>query len=123
MTEPNFVLLYVADPVASARFYTDLLGKPAVENSANFAMFILDSGIKLGLWRTDDVEPAASLTGGGTELGFPFASLDQLEAKHADWSSRGLPIAQPPTRMDFGHTFVALDPDGHRLRAFVPMPM
>jgi len=22
--------------------------------------------------------------------------------------------------MDFGHTFVALDPDGHRLRVMVP---
>ena len=22
--------------------------------------------------------------------------------------------------MDFGHTFVAADPDGHRLRVFVP---
>jgi hypothetical protein len=31
---------------------------------------------------------------------------------------RGLPIAQAPTAMDFGPTFVALDPDGHRLRVF-----
>jgi hypothetical protein len=23
--------------------------------------------------------------------------------------------------MDFGHTFVALDPDGHRLRVFFPV--
>jgi len=29
-----------------------------------------------------------------------------------------LPIAQPLTQMDFGYTFVALDPDGHRLRVF-----
>jgi predicted enzyme related to lactoylglutathione lyase len=45
-----------------------------------------------------------------------------VEATHADWSKRGLTIAQPPTRMDFGHTFVALDPDGHRLRVFAPAP-
>ena len=25
-----------------------------------------------------------------------------------------------PTAMDFGFTFVALDPDGHRLRVFAP---
>jgi hypothetical protein len=25
-----------------------------------------------------------------------------------------------PTKMDFGTTFVALDPDGHRLRVFAP---
>ena len=38
----------------------------------------------------------------------------------ADWKQRGLPILQEPVQMDFGHTFVAADPDGHRLRVFVP---
>lgn len=33
---------------------------------------------------------------------------------------RGLSIAQAPVAMDFGMTFVALDPDGHRLRVFAP---
>jgi hypothetical protein len=35
---------------------------------------------------------------------------------YADWAGRGLAIAQRPTAMDFGYTFVALDRDGHRLR-------
>lgn len=38
----------------------------------------------------------------------------------ADWTGRGLKIAQPITCMSFGTTFVALDPDGHRLRVFAP---
>ncbi|WP_374468302.1 hypothetical protein [Ferrovibrio sp.] len=29
-------------------------------------------------------------------------------------------ILQPPTAMDFGYTFLAADPDGHRLRVFAP---
>ena len=33
---------------------------------------------------------------------------------------RGIEILQKPTRMDFGFTFVGLDPDGHRLRVFAP---
>jgi predicted enzyme related to lactoylglutathione lyase len=41
-----------------------------------------------------------------------------VEATHADWRRRGLTVIQPPTRMGFGHTFTALDPDGHRLRVF-----
>jgi predicted lactoylglutathione lyase len=41
---------------------------------------------------------------------------------HADWSERGVAIAQRPLAMDFGYTFVALDRDGHRLRVFVPEP-
>jgi predicted enzyme related to lactoylglutathione lyase len=45
------------------------------------------------------------------------AAVDQT---HADWRERGLKVAQPPTDMEFGRTFVALDPDGHRLRVFAP---
>ena len=33
---------------------------------------------------------------------------------------RGVKIAQAPTRMDFGYTFLGLDPDGHRVRVFAP---
>ena len=32
----------------------------------------------------------------------------------------GLRIIQEPTKMDFGFTFTAADPDGHRLRVFNP---
>jgi predicted enzyme related to lactoylglutathione lyase len=39
---------------------------------------------------------------------------------HAEWKRRGLTIVQAPTRLDFGTTFVAVDPDGHRLRVFAP---
>ena len=38
----------------------------------------------------------------------------------ARWQAFGAEIAQPPMQMDFGFTAVALDPDGHRLRVFVP---
>jgi hypothetical protein len=31
-------------------------------------------------------------------------------------------IIQEPTDMDFGRTFVGLDPDGHRVRVFAPAP-
>ena len=30
----------------------------------------------------------------------------------------GLKILQTPTDLDFGRTFVALDPDNHRLRVY-----
>ncbi len=31
---------------------------------------------------------------------------------------RGVEIIQPPMEADFGRTFTAVDPDGHRLRVF-----
>lgn len=120
MSDPNFVILYVNDPPASAAFYADLLGHPAIEQSPTFAMFALASGVMLGLWSRHTVEPAAKASGGGAELAFALDNNDAVRSTHADWSRRGLKFEQAPTTLDFGFTFVALDPDGHRLRVFAP---
>jgi catechol 2,3-dioxygenase-like lactoylglutathione lyase family enzyme len=117
--DPSYILLYVESATASAAFYGDLFGRPPVESSPGFALFVLASGVKFGLWTRHTVEPAATGTGGG-EIAIAVADTDTLNALHTDWVRRGLPIAQPITDMDFGRTFVALDPDGHRLRVFVP---
>jgi catechol 2,3-dioxygenase-like lactoylglutathione lyase family enzyme len=117
--DPNFILLYVESPAASAAFYGDLLGRPPVEASPTFAMFALASGVMLSLWARHTVEPAP-MGGGGGEIAFAVADADTVHALHADWAERGLTIIQPPTDMDFGRTFAALDPDGHRLRVFAP---
>jgi catechol 2,3-dioxygenase-like lactoylglutathione lyase family enzyme len=119
LPDPNFILLYVKNPAASAAFYGDLLGRPPVESSPSFAMFALASGVMLGLWARHTVEPAAT-AGGGGEIAFAVADADTVHALHDDWVGRGLTVIQPPTDMDFGRTFAALDPDGHRLRVFVP---
>ncbi|MBI3715851.1 MAG: VOC family protein [Betaproteobacteria bacterium] len=120
MIDPNFIILYVDSPATSTAFYTAILGKNPVDASPTFAMFALASGNMLGLWSKQAVEPAAKATGGGAELAFSLTDRAAVAALYADWSKRGLPIAQAPTDMDFGHTFVALDPDGHRLRVFAP---
>jgi catechol 2,3-dioxygenase-like lactoylglutathione lyase family enzyme len=120
MRNLNFVILYVDSPPASAAFYAELLGKQPVESSPTFAMFAMDSGVMLGLWSRHTVEPAATAAGGGAEVAFTVADAEAVRATHVDWSRRGLPIVQEPTAMDFGHTFVALDPDAHRLRVFAP---
>ena len=119
MPDPNFVILYVDDAASAATFYADLLRRPPIESSPTFAMFALDSGVMLGLWTKGGVQPAATPPGGG-ELGFSVADAAAVEALHGEWRQRGLTITQGPTEMDFGRTFVALDPDGHRLRVFAP---
>ena len=116
----SFVLLYVENPPASAAFYADLLGRPVIEASPTFAMVPLSDGVMLGLWLRHTVEPKASAQPGGSEVAFTVETTDAAKTLHADWKKRGLVIAQAPTDMDFGHTFVALDLDGHRLRVFVP---
>ena len=117
MPEFSFILLPVADPTASAAFYERLLGRTAVEASPTFAMLPLREGVMLGLWQRDGVEPAPAAAPGGSEVAFIAADVD---ATHADWAAKGTAILQPPTDMDFGRTFTAADPDGHRLRVFRP---
>jgi len=119
MNKFSFVLLYVDSPQTSATFYADLLGASVIESSPTFAMLPLGGEVMLGLWARNTVEPVASAPGGG-EIAFTAADAQAVEHTHADWKKRGLPIVQAPTAMDFGHTFVGLDPDGHRLRVFAP---
>ena len=114
----QYFLLYVDSPATSANFYSRLLDKPPVELNPTFALFILDNGVKLGLWSRHSVEPATQVTGGGGELGFPLPDNAAVDALHAQWLERGATIIQSPTVVDFGYTFVAQDLDGHRLRAF-----
>lgn len=120
MPDPSFVILYVDAPSASAAFYAALLETPVLESSPSFAMLPLREGVMLGLWSRHTVAPAAAAGGGGMEIAFTVAAPGEVDATHARWVAQGLPILQPPAEMDFGRTFVAHDPDGHRLRVFAP---
>ena len=120
MPEFSFVLLHVESPPASAAFYAGLLGAPILEQSPTFAMLPLRDGVMLGLWSRHTVEPKSLAKPGASEVAFTVADAAAVGSTHADWKERGLRIAQEPTRMDFGTTFVALDPDGHLLRVFAP---
>lgn len=122
MPNPNFMLFFVESPAASATFYGMLFGLEPVEISPTFALFALSSGLMLGLWSKHSAEPRPGAGAGGTELGLTVEDYDDVDAAHADWKGRGIAILQPPIDMDFGRTFVALDPDGHRLRVFAPAP-
>jgi predicted enzyme related to lactoylglutathione lyase len=114
-----FVLLFVDAPLVSAEFYAALLGAPPIEASPTFAMLPFSNGVMLGLWSRHTAAPAVSAAPGASEICFVTPDVD---ATHADWAARGITIAQPPVDLDFGRTFVALDPDGHRIRVFLPTP-
>jgi predicted enzyme related to lactoylglutathione lyase len=117
MPDFSFILLPVADPIASAAFYERLLGRPPVEAAPTFAMLKLREGVMLGLWQRDGVQPTPGAAPGGSEVAFIAENVD---ATHAAWLAKGTTILQVPTDMDFGRTFTAADPDGHRLRVFKP---
>jgi len=118
MTTPGMIILYADHPQRSAAFYQRLLEQAPVELSATFALFVLHNGFKLGIWSKHTVVPAAAAGGGGGELCFMCEQPQQVDALYNQWREMGLTIAQPPMALDFGYSFVAQDPDGHRLRVY-----
>ena len=120
MPEMTYTLLYVDSPADSARFYAALLGREPVEMSPTFALFVMQNGGKLGLWSRHTVEPAAEGAPGCAEIAFAVSDDAAVSALHRDWTSKGVAIVQEPVTLDFGFTFTARDPDGHRLRVFAP---
>lgn len=117
--QPNhMILFYVKDPLASAAFYSRLLGADAIDASPGFAMFKINDGTMLGLWNSNGVQPKPEAAAGASELGFHVSNKSEVEDYHTRWLNDNVQIAQTPTQMDFGYTFTALDLDGHRLRVF-----
>jgi len=115
MNGSDTLLLYVANVSHSVGFYTSLLDQAPVEESATFALFILPSGLAMGLWASTGVQPVPLAGGGGCELGFKAADPDAIDQMCLAWKAKGAVIALPPSDLEFGRSFVALDPDGHRL--------
>ena len=111
----GFVLLFVKNVTISADFYGKLFNLKPVEQAPMFAFFVLGNGVKLGLWSRYTAEPLVMAEPGAAEICF---NTDDVDEAYAQWGKFGIAVAQAPTDMDFGRTFVALDPDGHRIRVF-----
>lgn len=111
----GFVLLFVANPQKSSRFYQELFEMKPIEESPTFVMFALKNGVMLGLWSKYTAEPRIEAAAGALEVCFPTTDVDSL---YEAWGKKHLTVAQKPTDMDFGRTFVILDPDGHRIRIY-----
>lgn len=118
MFRPSTLLQYASDVAASAVFYSGILGTAPVEQSPGFALFLLGDGAALGLWQRDDVQPPVSTQAGAAELAMVVANPEAVQQMHDAWRALGVQIVQAPVTLEFGHTFVGVDPDGHRLRVY-----
>lgn len=119
MMRPDSVIYYVENIEASTEFYGSLLGTSTEFASPEYVQFALGNGLTLGLWARHTVSPAATPVG-GVELCFPLAEAAALDALFASLQAKGVTVAQAPTTMCFGYNFLVQDPDGHRLRFYVP---
>lgn len=116
MAKANLILFYVKDPLASVAFYRKIFEQEPRVAYQTFSSFDLPGGFTLGLWAEHTVAPEPTASGHRSELAFMVEDEGAVRAHYEKWKVEGLPIAQELTEMDFGPTFVALDPDGHRLR-------
>jgi catechol 2,3-dioxygenase-like lactoylglutathione lyase family enzyme len=120
MTTPNLILLYVDDPARSSAFYEKVLGKPPTAAFSTYVAFEFSNGLNLGLWSTTAQNFKSSGTGHRSELAFMVDNDSEVDRLYGAWRSAGVTIEQEPSVAVFGRTFVALDPDGHRLRVCTP---
>lgn len=115
----SHLILFVNNPGESAAFYSNIFGCHPVEQSPTFVLFALPNSLMLGLWSKHSARPSVHVLGGGTEMCFEERSDDQVDARFHEWQDLGIPMALAPVAMDgMSRTFVALDPDGHRIRIF-----
>ena len=111
----GFTLLFVTNPQKSSFFYHEIFNLKPIEESPTFVMFALKNGVMFGLWSKYTAEPRVDAPAGALEICFPTENVDAL---YEEWGKKRLTVAQKPTDMDFGRTFVILDPDGHRIRVY-----
>lgn len=116
MLEPNVVVLYVDDLVITSQFYQDLLGIRPEEASPTFHSFTLSNGMSLALKACHSVMPPTEEKSGNGELAFTLDDQKKVDELFSEWQTKGISIIFPPSQVPLGYTFVALDPDGHRLR-------
>lgn len=119
MLTADMTILLVENPVKSLAFYSSLFNVRQHEVHPSFVMLIFENGVQLGLWSRFTTEPSVPehAKAGCSEIMFTVASKEALEALYIEWGvNKCVTILQTPTLLDFGDTFLAMDPDGHRLR-------
>lgn len=116
LLEPNVIVLYVDNLAIASKFYQDLLGMMPEEASPTFHSFKLSSGINLALKARHAVTPPTDKENGSGELAFTLTNHKKVDELFEEWQAKKINIIAPPTQMPYGYTFVALDPDGNRLR-------
>ncbi|CAH1603207.1 glyoxalase [Vibrio jasicida] len=117
-TIDSFVL-YVSNVQKSMEFYAKAFDCKPQLLSPTFAALDFANNVKVTLKQSNELTPTSDVRGGGTELSMPMLDKDTFEKLFADWKAKGIEFAQEIEASVFGFNFVAVDPDGHRIRIFI----
>ena len=120
MLTPNLLLFYVQDPLKSALFYERLFSIKPVAAFPSYVAFTFENGFTFSLWSTSAKDFVSGGTGHRAELSFMVPDESTVTELRKKWGEWQVEIEQDLHEAVFGLTFVALDPDGHRIRVCIP---
>ncbi|GEM79907.1 VOC family protein [Vibrio superstes] len=112
------IVLYVEDVQSSMAFYAKAFNCEPKLLSPTFATLDFASNVKITLKQADALTPSSPVRGGGTELSIPIANRETFDTLFDNWQQQGIEFSQEREESVYGVNFVAVDPDGHRLRVF-----
>jgi predicted enzyme related to lactoylglutathione lyase len=120
MLIPNLLLFYVRDPLESALFYEKIFSSKPVAAFPTYVAFSFENGLTFGLWSKQAKNYVSGGTGHLSELSFMVKDEQMVRELRKQWGELGVIIEQDLHEAVFGLTFVALDPDHHRIRVCIP---
>ncbi|MGH2343297.1 VOC family protein [Segnochrobactraceae bacterium EtOH-i3] len=113
---PSSLIIYVDDIDVSTNFYKTILNAEPVQTFQDFSVFVLTESFTLGIQSKHAIDPKPQAAFGGFEISMSYATNAEVDDLCREWKAKNIAMALEPTMLDFGYTFVATDPDGHRLR-------
>jgi hypothetical protein len=120
MLTPNLLLFYVQNPLESALFYEKIFSRKPVASFPTYVAFSFENGFTFSLWSTQAKNFVSGGAGHRSELSFMMKGEQMVHELRKQWGALGVAIEQDLHEAVFGLTFVALDPDGHRIRVCMP---
>ena len=119
MLIPNQLLFYVKNPLTSSLFYEKIFSKKPVVSHPTYVAFSFANGLTFSLWSTQAKNFVSGGAGHWMELSFMVNDEQAVQGLRAQWEKLEITIEQDLHEAVFGLTFVALDPDGHRIRVCI----
>jgi predicted enzyme related to lactoylglutathione lyase len=120
MLTPNLLLFYVEDPLVSAAFYEKIFQTKPVAAYPTYVAFSFENGFTFSLWSKQAENFVSGGEGHRTELAFMVQNEEEIRKLRKMWGNLDVVIEQELHEAVFGLTFVALDPDHHRIRVCIP---
>lgn len=116
MFKPNSIIIYVDNVSLSTEFYKKILKSSPLETYEEFSVFSLGADFILGIQAKAGIDPKPQPQFGGFEICMSDVTKSEVDVVYQEWKKLGVAFELEPTNLEFGYTFVAVDPDGHRLR-------